>query len=502
MRIKEILKKLLFPGERLSQKAISASIWMVFLRVGNRLLGLVRIVVLARLLAPHDFGLFGIALIVLSFLNTFSQPGTGEALVQKKDDIKSYLDTAWTIKVIRGIAMSCILFFSAPFVARFFNEPNATNLIYVLGVSLIFAGLGNQGIIYFAKDLEFNKQFIYETSSTLADLGVSVILAFTLRNAFALAYGYLAGIIVMFVVSYIIHPYRPKFKLDLNQSKELFGYGKWIWIENMAFFLLTQGVATFIGKLLGAIALGVYQMAYRITSTATSEAAIIFSRVTFPFYSKLQDKLIKLREAYVKVLKINSFIITPISFVIISFSSHIVNVVLGDKWIATIPIIKILALYGLLESLSSANYSLFKSIGRPDISTKTRMAKFLILCILTYPLSIKWGIAGASYSLLISNLIIGPIEFFIVSRKIILKFTTILKILTIPALNASITVFTTGIIAKIIAINIDTLILFIYLSASALFYLAISFLTDFVFNFGLRRMLSKNYVIYALGIEK
>ena len=100
------LERWLFrPGKRLSQRVIHAGFWAFALRITDRLFGLARTILLARLLSPNDFGLFGIALLGLSALNTFSQTGFQQALIQKKGDIKPYLDTAWTVQVIRGLSL-------------------------------------------------------------------------------------------------------------------------------------------------------------------------------------------------------------------------------------------------------------------------------------------------------------------------------------------------------------------------------------------------------------
>jgi len=120
------------PGESLSQRVVHAGFWAFVLRIISRLFGLARTIVLARLLAPNDFGLYGIALLSLSALETFSRTGFEQALIQKKEDIKPYLDTAWTVQVIRGFVLASILVLGAPLVGAFFGEPRAVLLVRVL----------------------------------------------------------------------------------------------------------------------------------------------------------------------------------------------------------------------------------------------------------------------------------------------------------------------------------------------------------------------------------
>ena len=187
----------------LSQKVVRGGAWVFALRIVHRIFDLIRIVVLARLLQPHDFGLLGIALLTLAILETFSQTGFGPALIQKKDSVEGYLNTAWTVSIIRGVALFIILYLIAPYAAGFFESPQAGPIIQVVGFTLLLGAFTNAGVIYFQKELQFNKQFVYELSATLADFVVAVSAALLLRSVWALVFGYLAAAVVRLIVSYL-----------------------------------------------------------------------------------------------------------------------------------------------------------------------------------------------------------------------------------------------------------------------------------------------------------
>jgi O-antigen/teichoic acid export membrane protein len=161
----------------LSERVIRSGFWVFALRFTNRGFGFVRKIVLARLLAPEDFGLLGIAFLSIYTLETFSETGFQSALVQKKTDINPYLDTAWTVCAIRGAILFGLLFLAAPFIAEFFGSPQATLIIRVIGVTILLSGFKNIGVIFFQKDLEFNKEFSYQFSGTLTNFGMSIVLA-------------------------------------------------------------------------------------------------------------------------------------------------------------------------------------------------------------------------------------------------------------------------------------------------------------------------------------
>jgi len=170
----------------------------------------------------------GIALLTMSTLETFSQTGFQATLIQKKENIESYLNSTWTILILRGFVLFVILYFIAPYAPLFFNVPEAMPIIRVIGFSILLGSFSNIGVIYFYKELEFNKQFIYQFSATLADFVVAISAVLILRNVWPLVLGMLAGRIVGCLVSYLVHPYGPRLNLDIEKIKELFGFRKWI----------------------------------------------------------------------------------------------------------------------------------------------------------------------------------------------------------------------------------------------------------------------------------
>ena len=226
----------------LAKKAIRGGMWVFALRIINRGLGFIRNIILARLLAPEDFGLLGIAMLAIATLETFSQTGFQPALIQKKGNIESYLNTGWTVSALRGMILFCILFFAAPTIAKFFNSPLASLVIRVIAISTLLAGFRNIGIVFFQKELEFNKQFSYEFSAAVIDLTVAISLAFILRNVWALVWGGLAASFVRLVMSYLIHPYRPRIKWERRKSKDLFDFGRWTVASGIFIFFLPKDI--------------------------------------------------------------------------------------------------------------------------------------------------------------------------------------------------------------------------------------------------------------------
>ncbi len=400
----------------LKQKAIRGGFWVFVARIVSRAFSFLRLIILVRLLAPEDFGLMGIALLSLATLETFSETGFNQALIQKQKVGKRDLDTAWTISLIRGCVLFLILFLAAPFLAIFFNSPQSGLVVRLIAFGLLFNGLINSGIVFFQKEIDFKKQFFYQLSGDLTDFIVAVSLALLWRNVWALVLGFLAGTLVRMAFSYFIHPYRPRWRWDFQKTKMLFQFGKWIFLANLIIFFLTQGDDAFVGKFLGVAALGFYQVAYRFSNLPATEITHVVSRVTFPTYSKLQKDLSQLREAYLNTLSLVSFIALPLAIGLFVLAPEVVKILLGDKWLPIVPVLRILSLFGIIRAITGVGGSVILAVGKPQLIAYVTSIQLAMMIGLIYPFSMRWNIAGVSLVVFLVSLISLPAQHLIIKQ--------------------------------------------------------------------------------------
>ncbi len=467
----------------LSEKVAKSGFWLLVLKMSVNIIGLLKLFILARLLVPNDFGMMGVAFLIIAILDTFSDTGLDMALVQMKDDIKEYLNTVWSISIIRGLILYAILFIAAPYVAIFFKSPESTTIIRVVGIAILIRSFTNIGIIYFHKELEFKKHFICRFSATVVNFSVAVFAAFTLRSVWALVFGQLAECITGVVASYLLHHYKPRFNLDLNKAKELFGFGKWVFGSSVLIFLFTQGDDFFVGKLLGVTALGFYQMAYRISSMPTTEITRVISKVTYPAYSKIQDNLPRLRDAYLKTLKLTAFLSFPIAGLIISLAPHLTLVILGEKWMPMVPCMQVLALYGLIISAATTADPVFNSIGKPGINTKNQFLQVILLMALIYPLTSKWGLLGTSLAVVFTSLTVNILVLFKLLKITQCMLWSVVQLLLFPGISAFIAFFSMIIIKENYFPSRGIIELIISVIYGILVYLGISYFFDKFFRY-------------------
>lgn len=476
----------------LSKKVVKGGMWVFALRGTERLFNFVRLIIIARILSPNDFGLMGIALLTMATLETFTRTGFQSALIQKKEDIIPYLDAAWTVAILRGIALFSILYFVAPYAAIFFKSPKALSIIRVIGFSFLLQAFTNIGVVYFQKELEFNKQFIYQFTGTIADFVVAVSAAVILRNVWALVYGLLAGNTARLIISYFIHPYKPHLSSDLGKVKELWGFGKWLLGSSILIFLITQGDDIFVGKLLGVTALGFYQLAYRISNMPATEITHVISQVTFPAYSKLQDSIPKLRESYLKVLQVTAFLSFPIAGLIFVLAPDFTKIFLGEKWMPMVPAMQVLAVWGAIRSIGATTGSVFVSVGKPKILTKFQFGHLTMLAILIYPLSIQYGIFGTSLAIILATLIPVSWAFYSVVKLIKCKIGDFCKITALPLINTVIMISVIFILKTHWGNTVEMLEIFLFILFGVVSYLGVTYLFDKFFSYRMQNIIKNS----------
>ena len=376
--------------------------WFYLLRFSSRIIASLQLVILARLLTPEDFGLIGSAMLVLSLLQTFSATGFNQALVQKKQDISAYLDTAWWVEVGRGAFLGGIVFLMAPLAAAFFKEPETIPILRALAIYPLITSLASPGLIQLDKALRFKKLVLFQGVLTILGLIVSIASALIFRNVWALVIGTLFGGVMMSAGSYFIYPYRPGMGFSWHKARELWDFGRWVLGNKIAHYLFNDGDDWVVSRLLGSEALGLYQMAYNLGNAPSTEVTAIFSRVALPVFSKIQDELPRIRRAYLPLVQAVMFVSPPVSLGIALVAQDAVIGILGERWAPMIRSLQILLIWGWIRSFRATAGPVIRARGRPDLAAKFTSFKVFVLALLVIPFTLRWQIEGTSWAVVIA----------------------------------------------------------------------------------------------------
>ncbi|MDR9381862.1 MAG: lipopolysaccharide biosynthesis protein [Natronomonas sp.] len=395
-RLERLVARLVPTGSVL-QRTVKSGIWVSATKMSLRLSQMLMLVILARLLAPRDFGLMGVALLTLAATERFTDIGLNAALIQQKEtNVDGYLNTTWCLEIARGVLAFGVVFLSAPFIAAFFSEPGATNVVRVLALVPVLYGLRNPAVVYFQKDLSFHKDFIYNAAGAISQLVVGVGYALYSPTVWALVFATMSQPAVRLVLSYVLHEYRPWPSFNPEMARELIHYGKWITGASIMGYLYSQGDDVFVGWYLSATALGFYQYAYRLADLPAAEVSGIISKVTFPAYSRIQSDMDALRDALLQSTRLTAFVAFPLTFGIALVAPSFVPAILGEQWTPMILTMQLLAIYGLLHAITRNFGSLWKALNHPDYVAKLGLLRVICIAILIWPATARWGIEGTA----------------------------------------------------------------------------------------------------------
>ncbi|MBN1875659.1 MAG: oligosaccharide flippase family protein, partial [Anaerolineae bacterium] len=265
---------------------------------------------------------------------------------------------------------------------------------------------------------------------------VTIGCAYWLHNVWALVWGYLASSIFKLIGSFIIAPYKPRFDFDWIKMKGLWSFGKWILISGVFLTLFRHGDDLFVGKLLGVTALGYYAMAYKLGNLITTELVDAVRKVLFPAFAALQNDLLRLRKSFLISYQMTVAVGFLFSLGLALLSPEFILFALGEKWTPIIPTLRVLAIWGGFQMLSTTMVPLFRAVGKPDWWAKVQIFKVIILAILIYPFSIYWNIMGTSIAVLIAAILEVPIGLNFAQRVLHCAWRDILMPLWMPGISS------------------------------------------------------------------
>jgi lipopolysaccharide exporter len=230
----------------IGEQVISSSLWMIVWRWSARVIGLVTTVILARLLFPEDFGIVATAGIVAAFFTMMIDLGTDSYLIRHEAPDRDDYDTAWTLRLV-VMSMSAVgIFLAAQPGADFFDDPRLVDLIRLFAVVGFLSGFTNIGMTIFRRDLQFREIAIIGIIQRLSATATTLVLAFWLRNYWAIVLGESVFALVGLVLSYTWHPYRPRIKF--TRIHQQWDFSKWILVRNLGTVLRSQGDGLIIAK--------------------------------------------------------------------------------------------------------------------------------------------------------------------------------------------------------------------------------------------------------------
>ena len=405
------------------------------------------IIILTRLLGPEDFGMFAMVMVFTEFIRPFREWGFQAALIQKKDIDEECRSTAfWALCGVAAVLyiLSCV---SAPFVGHFFNSSLVGQIIPVSALAFLLSPFGAIQWALFTKELNFRATAIVDMVATLFYGLAACILALKGFGVWSFVLASLVRELAWSLLFWVICDWRPLFKFSFAMFKELMNFAG----NCMGSGVFNYGINNFdnliVGKFLGAIPLGFYNLAFNTVSQPQMRIVSQITSVVFPAYSMIKDEKERFQEVYLKTVKMVALVTVPLISVIFVATKDFVVVFYGPKWLAAVLPIKIMCLYGLFRALTSMASSVFLSQGKPDIELKLTMVRLLVFVGFIF-YGIHYGIVGVALAVLAYSLVnffptlymsnrllgIGHLKFYAAIFKYIVFYIAVIATLCLAGL--------------------------------------------------------------------
>lgn len=377
--------------------------WQTVLKGMSLGLTFVKIAVLARLLSPDDFGLFALIAISLGLAEASTQTGINVTILQSKQSIQYFLNTAWVISIVRGLLIAVVMSVAGLGLAAYYNEPSLTYLVALTSLVPVIKGFINPSIVLFHKNLEFLKDAAYRFSLVLVETIAAVILAVLLKSVLALIVALLIGALFEVILTFVLFPLKPRFAFVSSRAKTIFANAKGLSIS-AAFAYLNDNADDFIiGKTLGTQGLGFYHNAYALTHKPNYEISRAANHSTLPVYTKIASDKKRLRRAFQKTAFSISGIIFLLSLPLLIAPAQIVSLVLGNDWLSIVPALPWLVGAGLLHSISNLSYNVFLATRQYTVMNIHLAVSLIIMAVLLLMLSPEFGLTGAAAAMCIAR---------------------------------------------------------------------------------------------------
>jgi len=467
--------------ENLRTKAARGVKWTAVSTLFSTALQIIRIVVLGRLLAPSDFGLMAMMLVVTGFAGIFGEMGLGSAIIQRPKPTRNELSSLYWINVLFGAAVYLVLLAITPFVANFYSTPALSSMLPVASLVFLFIPWGSQFRAILQKELDFKKLSLIEVSSAAIGTTLAVALAWRGWGVWALVYAQLAESAFRTLWLCVIGWRRPTRPFLHFSKMDLKGY-LWFGLNQVGAMSInyfnSRADQLVIGVVLGPEALGFYSMAFNLVMMPIQKINPILTRVAFPVFAQVQHDRERLKRGYLKMLTILATVNAPVLLGFSAVAPLAIPLILGEKWTPIIPLAQILCVYALMRSMGNPGGSLVMSIGRADIEFYWNLGLlFLVPTIVFLAGTFGKSIELVAWTLVGLQLFLWWAWYLFVIKKIlgsILKdyAITMLKPFTLATIMALITYF------FVILFPSSYLFLFTTVGIGVLVYL----LLNYIFN--------------------
>lgn len=415
----------------LKKQATSGIKWSSVSQIGRQVMQFATTAILARLLSPADFGLLGMATIIIGFVELFKDLGTSAAVIQRKNLSESLVHSIFWINVAFGILGTIILFITSPLVANFYEEPRVAPVLMLLSITFFISGISILQKALLEKDLAFNKLAKIEIIAVLNGSAIGIVSALLGFGVWSLVYQLLTVTTVTTILLWIATRWKPKLVFSWNEVKQVSSYSLHLTGFNIFNYFARNADYLLIGKFLGSQSLGYYTLAYRLMLYPLQNISAVLSRVMFPVFSQVQNDNARFSRAYLKVVATIALVTFPIMIGLWAVSEPFILTLFGSQWQPVILLLMILAPVGMTQSLGTTVGTIYTAKGRTDWMLRWGIGSG-ILVTFAIVIGLQWGIVGIATAYATATAILTYPSFAIPFHLIGLRVSDLIAVVWRP----------------------------------------------------------------------
>ncbi len=368
-------------SDALKKQAVRGAVFSAIERAGIQLVQFVVSIILARRLAPSEFGLLAMVALFTTFAGLLSSGGFATALIQKKDATHVDESTAFWFNLFVSAVLMGGVYVSAPLIAEFYGQPRLIPITQWCSLGVFFTGASVVQYALLQKKVFFGLRMAASVSGTVISAVVAVVMAVKGMGVWALVAQLLVARGIMLVMVWIFHRWRPLFVFSLSSFRALFGFGMKVLGYALLNTIYENLYAVIIGKAYSASTLGYYHRAKRFGALLSFMPVLVISQVHFPYMCKIQDDLEAVRRDFQRVVQLSMGALLPLLAAMAVMAPDIIVLLVGEKWLPCVPYLRILCATGVFYVLYMLNLDVFKALGHMGLVLKVDFATKLLITI-------------------------------------------------------------------------------------------------------------------------
>ena len=392
------------------RKIINSFIWKLLERFCSQVISLLVTIVLARILLPNEFGIIAIILVFIELANVIIDGGLNTALIQKKDADDIDFSTILYFSLILASILYAILFFSAPPIAKFYNNIQLISILRILSINIFLNSFNAIQRAYIARHMLFDRLFYCNLLATILSGCIGIGMAYSGWGVWALVGQQITSQLVLNITMWFVVKWRPLFTFSYQRFKGLFDYGWKIFATNMIIAIYENVRSLIIGKLYQPAILAYFDRGKQIPNLIIYNINISLQTILLPTFANIQDDRERVKQIMKRSIELVNSVILPILVGMAVCAKPLVILLLTEKWLPAVPFMQIFCVAFMMIPIQSANMSAIKALGYSGITLKVEILKkiietiILIVSFLINVYAVAWGIVLYNVLCIVINL--------------------------------------------------------------------------------------------------